>query len=225
MIAFVMASDGRLPIVEQNIANLQRMGEVFLCLTDPKEYEILILKFPKTHFAFAQNNPLGNKWQVAVNLARTKNPDYLITCGSDDFLSSDYVDNCIKLTYKGFQFIGINGWYLTDGKKHYKAKYKHLHHFPAGSGRFFTSEALDKINYQIFDTTANRLLDDNVLQKVHDKKVRTYISNDSEFDGLRILAVKGKWKTLNPLEKFLNAPSIKIEQIKELPNCFPNINL
>lgn len=224
MIAVTIASHGRISIVEQNLTHLLSMNvEVFLCLTDAKERDYLQKLFPKVHFTIAPNYPLGAKWQSVINLARTKNPDYLITCGSDDFLSTDYVDNCIKLTYRGFEFVSVNGWYLTDGKKHYRAKYKHLTHFPAGSGRFFTREALDKINYSIFDTKANRLLDDNVLQMVHERKVKTYISQEAEKDGLLILAAKGKWEQLNPLSKFLNAPSIKIEKVKELPSVFPTI--
>lgn len=224
MISFVIASHGRLPIVLQNVYNLLLMGEVFIVVSDQEEYKKLKESLPCNVY-LAPNTPLGNKWQYAVSYAREFNPSCLIICGSDDFLSSDYVENAMKIIDKGFDFIGVNGWWMTDGKDHYKAKYKHRQDFPAGSGRVFTKKCLDKINWQIFDTKRDRLLDDKALYQLKRAIIKTYISQDAEKDGLRILAVKGDWDVLNPLEKFLTSSTIQIEKINELPEQFPIIEL
>jgi hypothetical protein len=228
-IGFVMASHGRLLIVEQNIRHLLQMGMVFLTVSDDSDYDFLIRKFhpmnePNCYIHKVENQPLGNKWQCAVEAAQ-KYPDILITCGSDDFLSVDYVENAIKLIDKGFDFVGVNGWHLSDGKRHYKANYKHRTDFPAGSGRVFTKKCLNAIDWDLFDRNADRLLDDKALFKLKGKNIKTYISQDSEIDGLRILALKGGWSVMNPLNKFLSSPTIKIERIKNLPVEFPNIKI
>ena|SRR5690348_10249978 len=227
MIAFVIASHGRMKIVLQNIYHLLTMGEVFIVISEEEEYQKIISLFSgfPVHAYLVNNNPLGNKWQIGVNKAVSFNPSILITCGSDDFLSINYIDNATKLLDKGFDFIGVNGWYMSDGKHHYKAKYKHRKDFPAGSGRVFTKKCLDTIWWDIFDRKADRLLDDKALLKLKEHKIKTYISQDSEKDGLKVLALKGKWECLNPLEKFLKSPTIEISKIANLPSEFPTIDL
>lgn len=221
MNAFVLASHGRMKIVLQNVYHLLSMGEVFIAVSDRDEYDKL--KALPCHVFLVPNKPLGNKWQYCVSYARTFNPSCLIICGSDDFLSTDYIENAMKLVDRGYDFIGVNEWFMTDGKKHYKAKYKHRQDFPAGSGRVFTKKCLDKINWHLFDTKRDRLLDDKALDQIWDAKIKSYISQDAEEDGLRILAVKGDWPVLNPLAKFLTSKTIEITKIKELPKQFPTI--
>jgi hypothetical protein len=196
------------------------MGEVFIVVSEQSEYKKLKELLP-CHVYLAHNNPLGNKWQIVVNHAQAYNPSVLITCGSDDFLSTDYVENAMKLLDKGYDFVGANYWYMTDGKHHYKAKYKHRHDFPAGSGRVFTKKCLDAINWEVFDRKKDRLLDDKALEQIKKAKIKTYIIQEAEKDGLRILAVKGKWDCLNPMQKFLTSTTVTMERIIRLPEQFP----
>ena len=44
---------------------------------------------PNTHVYHHSNEPLGQKWQTAVDLARRLEPDYLVIQGSDDVLLVD----------------------------------------------------------------------------------------------------------------------------------------
>src|SRR6478736_3629846 len=164
-VCFVIASHGRLPIVLQNVYHLLLMGEVVIVVSEKSEYNKLKETLP-CHVYLAPNYPLGNKWQYAVSYAKALNPSVLITCGSDDFLSNDFIDNAKRLIQKGYDFIGANYWYMTDGVNHYKAKYKKINYFPAGSGRVFTKKCLDAINWRLFDTKANRRLDDMALAQV-----------------------------------------------------------
>jgi hypothetical protein len=228
-IAFVMASHGRVNLVKQNINNILSMGDLYLAITEKSEAEQYSKSESVTgnqlHIETVPNNPLGNKWQHSVDMARKSNPDYLVTCGSDDFLSTDYVENAIKIIEQGHDFVGVNGWYMSDGKKFWKTKYRHLRDFPAGSGRVLTKKALDLINWQMYDRKLDRLLDDKLRNQVQKHKIKTFISQDPDKEGLRILAVKGKWDVLNPLEKFLMAPTIEMTRINELPKQLPVVIL
>lgn len=219
-----MASHNRIDIVLQNVLHLLSMGQVFIVVSEKDEYERIKLVLPANVY-LANNNPLGNKWQIAVNHAYESKPDCIITCGSDDFLSNDYVLNAMKLLDKGYDFIGVNGWYMSDGKQHFKAKYRHRQDFPAGSGRVFTKKCLDAIGWELFDRKADRLLDDRALERIKKNKINSYISQDSDIDGLKILALKGNWPVMNPLKKFLCSPTIRISRINKLPKEFPKIEL
>jgi hypothetical protein len=131
----------------------------------------------------------------------------------------------MKLIDKGYDFIGVNGWYMSDGRRHYLAKYKLTPDFPAGSGRVFTRKCLNSIRWKLFDRTLDKRLDDMALRQIKNNNVKTYISQDPEIDGLRILAMKGKWPVMNPLNNFLKSPTISIKRIVNLPVQFPNIEL
>lgn len=223
-IVFVMASHERQSITKQNVDWLHHFGEVVLVASYGRDLDFF-KENTQAKVHIYPNNPLGSKWQFAVNKARELNPEILITVGSDDFLSSDYVDNALKYINQGYEFVGTNGWHLSDGQKHYRARYKHLTDFPAGSGRVYTKKALDKINWKLFDTKKNRLLDDMALAEMKKARVKQYISQRPETDGLRILAMKGDWETLNPLERFLNAPTIICHAVNKLPIQFPTVKL
>jgi len=233
MLAFVIASHGRLGILKQNIKHLLNYGDIFLTVSYEEDDRFIYHNFineiddpfPKLHYSTGPNNPLGNKWQRCVDMARSVNPSLLITCGSDDFISTDYIENAMKILDKGYDFVGANYWYMTDGRSHYKAKYRHRQDFPAGSGRVFTKKCLDAINWEVFDRKKDRLLDDKALEQIKKAKIKTYISQEPEKDGLRILAVKGNWDCLNPMQKFLTSKTVTMERIIILPEQFPTIEI
>lgn len=220
-VAFVMASHGRLPIVLQNIEHLLTMGEVYISVTERSDYDQIKRAFPYINVILVANHPLGGKWQKTVDVARFHEAEVLITCGSDDVLCHDYVNNALKILDE-HEFVGVNGWWMSDGKKHYKASYRYYKNFPAGSGRVFSKKLLDAIDWRIFDKTANKHLDDRAIDELYRRGGKYYISQFPEHDGLKILALKGPWAQLNPLSKFIAAPTIDCRQIESLPTEFPS---
>lgn len=204
----VMASHQRPEITKRACKELQSMGcEVVLVVSTHSDMEALI-EFNPVQFP---NEPLGAKWQHAVDVAKTKNPDLLVTCGSDDILCKDYLKNAYKLILKGFEMVGVSAWHMeeTRTKRTWRAHYKHVPDFPVGSGRVFTKSLLNRIGWQLFDTKADRRLDDKAMSH----KIKKYISTEIEKDGLIVTAIKGDWIQLNPLNKFFKAPTIGIKQI------------
>lgn len=157
------------------------------------------------------NEPLGAKWQHVVDIAKTKNPDLLVTCGSDDILGKDYIKNAYQFILKGFEMVGVSAWLMeeTRTKRTWRAHYKHVPDFPVGSGRVFTKALLNRIGWKLFDATAERRLDDQAMNN----KIKKYISTDIEKDGLIVTAIKGDWDMLNGLNKFFNVPTIGIKKL------------
>jgi hypothetical protein len=223
--SFIMASHGRLPIVLQNLEHLLTIGSIYLALTDKNEYDQIKRAFPEVNLVITANSPLGAKWQKAVDLARFHDSETVIICGSDDVLSTDFVTSAQRLIEdQDIQFVGVNGWWITDNKNHYKCSYRFYKNFPAGSGRVFTKKCLDAIDWKLFDKAAHKHLDDRAIDELYRRGIKHYISQDGEYDGLKVLALKGNWGMLNPLSKFLSAPTIICDKIETLPKEFPTFN-
>ncbi len=219
---FIIASHGRLPIVLQNIEYLLTMGRVFIAVSDKADYDQIKRAFPDVFLVITSNNPLGAKWQKAVDLARFHDSEIIVTCGSDDVLSRNYVESALKIIEDGHEFVGVNGWLMSDGKNHYKASYRYYKNFPAGSGRVFTKKFLDAIDWKVFDVRALKHLDDKAIDELFRRGIKHYICQVPEHSGLLVLALKGNWSQMNPLSKFLNAATIDCRQIECLPDNFPN---
>lgn len=206
-----MASHNRPEITKRSCSALQAMGcEVVLVVSTNSDLERLKEFNP---YLFP-NEPLGAKWQYAVSMARQKNPDLLLTCGSDDILNENYLKSAIMVIHRGYDFVGVSQWYMEDVRKKtiWKAWYKHLPNFPVGSGRIYSKKLLDSINWQIFDRKASRRLDEMGFY-ASSVRFKKYVSQDVEKDGLMITAVKGNWSMLNPIEKFFNVNTIGIKKM------------
>lgn len=206
-IVAVMASHERHDMTRRSCDRLISIGcDVVLVVSTKRDVNALQYYNPLSY----SNNPLGAKWQYAVDNARLREPDLLITCGSDDLLCDDYIPKAMQFITTGYEFVGVSQWYMETATELYKAWYCKTPHLAVGSGRVYTKALLDKVNWQIFDKNASRRLDDvgNYIKK------RGYVSRDVDRDGLIVTAVKGSWGQLNPINRFFNAPTIGIKKIR-----------
>lgn len=168
------------------------------------------------------DNPLGLKWQCAVEKAKQYNPNPLIICGSDDFLSEDYINKVQRLVNQGFDLIGVTVWYTYDekNKKIYHCEYinKNLN-FPIGSGKSFSGRLLEKMKYQLFDIKLNKKLDDFGYHSAIRKGAKIRLIRTPE-----VLAVK-QGDDMNSIESYLNSPNIKAIEVKlDVLNFFKYAN-
>lgn len=210
-IVAVMASHERPEITRKAVKALTSQGcEVVLVVSNSRDLDLLQDLNPRLY----PNNPLGSKWQFAVNEARELSPDLLVTCGSDDILNQDYIKNAFKFIAKGYDFVGVSQWYMEDTRKGdiWKAWYLHVPDFPVGSGRVYTKRILDSIGWRIFDVKASRKLDDKGFFAMG-RNAMKYISRDVDADGLMITAVKGNWTMLNPIQDILKAKTIGLKKM------------
>lgn len=135
-----------------------------------------------------ESKTLGEKWQHTIELIRPYDPTHLIITGSDDILSKDFVEKyCTKEL-----FTGLKQWYIWHKEGLHLLEY--LPKQCLGGGRVYSRELLDKMNWQVFDTSRNKLLDDKGFNFIVENKIAPSIHYTPD-----ILAVKGDWETMNPV--------------------------
>lgn len=195
--AVVIATHKRIEITRENIRSLQIQSvkpQVIVVVSDPEEG--FIFSRLGVYVVVAKNNPLGRKWQAGVDFARKLMPSHLVVTGSDDILCRGFMETYCKED----EFSGLQCWYIWDGKTLYFFDY--MAQQALGGGRVYSRSMLDKCDWKIFDTKINRLLDDYGWVICTSRKV--------ERDRGCILAVKGNWTVMNPLNITLTHPNAKL---------------
>lgn len=201
--AVIIATHGRVPMMKTNIKCLQNqthIPEIVIACSD--KAEAITYGRMGACVSITKNDPLGHKWQVAINTARKLNPDLVIICGSDDILQKDYVRRCVEWMERGFHFIGLQQWYVYDLEKLYNFRY--MASIPLGGGRAYSKRFLDSINWQLFQSAPSNL-DNYGFEKVRKANVKRVVFYDPH-----ILSIKGPWPTLNPMKKFWGHQNVRL---------------
>jgi hypothetical protein len=217
----IMATRGRHDLVIKNLKYLRSLDiKTAVTVTGVEDYAAISPHATKCEIF--PDHPLGAKWQRAADMALKENPQLLVTVGSDDFIGPHLVDNARKKIQAGYRMTGVSEWFMYDTVRRvsYRAGYSRTPDFPVGSGRVFSQTAINALGGRLFVADANRRLDDWAYINLSRKGPReVYVSRDTVADGMEVLAVKGEWEQLNPIHKFFNAPTIRIEPV-ELPEIF-----
>ena len=193
----VIATDKRIKITTANIKTLAGRT-VVVVVSSRSEYNYYSKITP--YVVYADNKPLGTKWQAGVDYARTLPHSHIIITGSDDILSVDFINKAIAA---GCDLFALNHWYITDFHKLWLFKY--MAYLPLGGGRCYSKQFCEKIDYQLFYKSKNKLLDNHGWNQASGAKI--VISPDPD-----ILAVKGNWPVMNPLQKTFGHPNAKLIQ-------------
>lgn len=159
------------------------------------------------------NRPLGKKWQVGVNHAKTLNPDAVMICGSDSWLSPRWVETAIPHLIDGCDLVGINMFHAC--KIYPKQKVRIIRRsyqnnrvgIPMGSGRIFSKDILNKSNWNIFPVHKNIGMDFFSFQEVKKHKGRIKIVNS---DDMKILTIKSTWTSINSWQTYITSNENKI---------------
>lgn len=225
----LMATHARLLITKKNIESLLNQSvkpKIVLVVSDIYEANAFqSMFFPDVDVIIEKNMPLGAKWQKGVDRARILNADPLIICGSDDFLGVDFIEKGCQLLSKGWDFVGLNRFIVYDHTKKKGYLFDYLAKMPIGGGRIYTKKLLEKIKYRVFDTEKDIRLDDLGFDNVLKSGLNYLIVNKSTHGGLCLVAVKGDWPSLNPLEKHFRHANTKLvsemkeSEVKHLLNC------
>lgn len=162
-----------------------------------------------THVIIHPNEPLGAKWQRAVDEARALSPDYLIVTGSDDVLTGDTA--ALATTMQGHELLIFTAWTIFDGDKHWRAKYNALrspHKPPIGGGRVYSRALLDRMRWQLFDTRKGIHMDDYGWQNA--LRCGAMVIKGDTHEGIDIISLKGPWQQLNSFQRLKAAKHITI---------------
>lgn len=208
----VIATHRRISVTAANIKSLIPYT-VVVVVSDPQE-GFFLSKMSNAKVIIAPNDPLGAKWQAGVDFARTIPHTHIVITGSDDILAGGFIQTAV---YKQTDFIGLRAWYVWHENKIYHLRYVAPDELPLGGGRVYSKEFLQKYDYQIFDKGRKKLLDDlgwEIAKK----------GNYSLVYSPKILAIKGHWPVMNPLDlRHKNVRLLKIfsgEETKEVLNQF-----
>jgi hypothetical protein len=141
------------------------------------------------------NEPLGAKWQHGVDYARKLHATHVIITGSDDILCRNFIQRFCT----GEQFCGLQRWFIWEPNvnKLYLFNYNAVQCL--GGGRVYNAKMLDSYNWQIFKKSANKILDDAGWNCTNP------LTRRIEREEGCILAVKGNWPVMNPVEKTLQS--------------------
>lgn len=194
----VIATHGqeRMKITGANIKSLFPYT-VVLVITDINEREYYE-GFENVIIVMAANNPLGLKWDAGVQAARNLPHSHIVITGSDDILSKTHIKYA---TIIDKDFMGLRSWYILHENKLHLLLYVAKGNLPLGGGRVYSKSFLEKIDYKIFDTGKEKLLDDLGWEKA--KQGDYYLSLTPE-----LLAVKGNWSVMNKVD--LNHKNVKL---------------
>lgn len=111
------------------------------------------------------NRPLARKCNLSLKLAEHLNPDAVITCGSDDFISQGYIDYCNENLeeYNLIHSLDIYYYNVPTNEYAYSRGYEnHRRGEPLSVGRCYRADLLEKMNWQTMPNITDSSIDRNV---------------------------------------------------------------
>lgn len=165
-------------------------------------------------YCFSINKPLGNKYLTGIYECKKYNPKAIIVLGSDDLLSKKYVEEAFK-SLKGSKvgLVGTSKWFIFSSEKEvYSSVYTNKSkHKTVGAGRMYSREFLDKVKWNIFDSSLNNGLDlkGEVMTRRHNYKI-IIMKKDAY-----VFSIKGNWNMLHTMDDIIkNSHLIVLTRMK-----------
>lgn len=212
-VCVLIATHERIEITTKTIELLRLqtvLPKIVLVVSEQHEFDYYSNKFKDIYIHIASNQPLGYKWQSGVDFAKQLDISALVIQGSDDVLSTKFIEQVEFNLKNSIDFIGLQRWWI------YNLLNKILYHFdytppkfPLGSARYYSTYMLNKLQWKIFDCSRNSCLDDLGWNQV--KLTNNYkLIRETFVNKMEILAVKGDWKVMNKIEETLTHPNARL---------------
>ena len=129
------------------------------------------------HTYFAPNNPLHAKFNGGMDLLESMDYDCVLMMGSDDIADVDYYLS-IQKYYQDYDHIALKDIYFHDRlnkRSYYWPGYNnHRQGEPAGAGKVYTRQVMDRIKHDLFRPSIDRGLDYGcwTLMQKHNAKIK-----------------------------------------------------
>ena len=183
-------------------------------------YETLQKGLEFYSFIEVQNRPLGNKFNVALQVAKERNDDYVIVTGSDDLIHPSLFDKYLKAIHFSYpDFIGVENCFIhninTNESLYWNGYKDERKGQSVGSFRMFSRALCQKLNYEFYRPDANKGLDKSMMLKLSKIEYKTVILRSKKYP---IVALKGdsniwSFDIFKPLCKSANIDEILKEMI------------
>lgn len=160
-IIVVSAMHGRHATVKYCLNKLEALGlDVYMAYSNAQDGLFLTQFDNVKKITHVSNQPLANKWNVALQAVKYVDFDAVILLGSDDYIDANFLD-FIKAKIQYYEMIAFTDMYFKKGKaKYYWSGYtNHRQGEPAGAGKTYTKEFLKRINFDLFGGAVDRGLD------------------------------------------------------------------
>lgn len=189
------------------------------------EVDIEIPNLIDVDYLHVSNNPLGKKIQEGVEYCRQFEPDALLMCGSDDWLSPNWIDVFIPRLGE-FDIVGADCLYVILFSPKELVEVKRCSYEgterdgePVGPGRLLSRKILDKMDWQLYSKDLNSSLDINSFRRLKEAEARILVEKN---DVIKVLSPKGDWSTINNWECYTNFGKSMDEPEEWLEKHFPD---
>ena len=176
------------------LSRLHRQGIPVVCVGSEGETSERLARECGADYIEADNSPLGGKFNAGLAHARRAEPDAVLVLGSDNLVTDEYLAALRRLVAAGHDYIGLRDGYV------YEHEWDHLVHWPGyigiregeplGSGRCFSRQLLDRLNWELWDDLAERGLDWTTTARMSEVGIRPHlVSMDTQIAhlGVRML--------------------------------------
>jgi len=149
---------------------------------------------------YHENKPLSNKWNYGVQMLKDIDFDYVIMLGSDDYFNSDFL-HYVKQEAPKYDLLAFKDIYFEqEGSFYYWSGYECSRKGePAGAGKVYSKDFLERINYNLFPTSRDNGLDGMSWKVVKENNAKVKVTSLQE-NGLFLCDVKDG-EGLTPLHK------------------------
>lgn len=201
-IAILTCVQGRLDTLQKCLDLTPNLDRVFV-YSDKKDGDYLRSLGYKHIYKF-ENNPLSDKWNYGVEKMRDLDYDYIIMMGADNYFDAHFLDFVYENAPK-YDMLGFVGMYFTNQRSetYYWQGYTGSRiGEPAGAGKVYSKDLLNKIDYNLFTGAVNRGLDRGSWGIINSVTNKIKISSLQE-EGIWLCDIKDG-KGLTPLSAIRN---------------------
>jgi len=210
-----MATHRRKEITIETVNLLNQQSTLWMTIiVSDSQIERNIAETVSGYFVEHPNRPLSNKWQAGISAAKEFEPDAILICGSDDWLTTNWCETCHEYIADGYDLVGQNAFYICNvvhGQVVEVIKRSYFRpgqiHQPFGSGRLISRNILEALNWQLYPPDINGTLDGMSYNRIVERKGRVKLLNDH--NDLKVLLVKGSWECLDSWNQLKNTSSLK----------------
>ena len=177
---FATAMHGRLNTVAHCMDSMPEVRRMFV-YTNTEDHDLV--KGRSEMSVYCANSPLSHKWNSVIKNSRSLDFEGLVILGSDDFVDQAFID-FVSHNIKQFDFIGFTDMYFQTHKKQYywKGYENEMKGLTIGAGRCYSRSFLERLDFNLYDITAEKGLDSMAWNKIKNlpftKLITTLKEND-----------------------------------------------
>lgn len=175
----------------------------------------------RVRYVECANQPLSMKIQAGVASARELSPDAVMLCGSDDWLSTNWIETLAPYL-ENHEIVGGGIVYFlrvlpSDALQLIRVNiYKGTLRYgePIGAGRLISKRILDRLDWRIWRERINSGCDGSSFKLMRANNARIFMYEE---DKAKLLCPKGEWKQLSSWSSCANS---KFVQRVDNPNVW-----